>query len=87
MTPNHVAPQAFPRVALPGVDPEQAAEARRLLDDGKAEQEAARRFGMKRVVSLIRTGKHIYTGTVPAHVVARRRARAKAARISRRANR
>lgn len=39
------------------------------------------------LVALNRSGKHIYGGTVPAHVVAKRRARNKAARISRRSNR
>lgn len=32
-------------------------------------------------------GKHVYAGTVPAHVVARRRAKNRRARVSRRVNR
>jgi hypothetical protein len=37
--------------------------------------------------ALARKGTHIYEGTVPAHVKARRRARAKVAKASRKANR
>lgn len=37
--------------------------------------------------ALARSGKPIYEGTVPDHVIARRRARNKVARASRRANR
>ena len=36
---------------------------------------------------LQRTGRHVYAGTVPADVKARRRAASKAARKARRANR
>lgn len=39
------------------------------------------------LIGLNRTGKHIYAGTVPPAVVARRRAANKVARKSRRANR
>lgn len=39
------------------------------------------------LAALNRSGQHIYGGTVPAHVVARRRAANKVARASRRANR
>lgn len=39
------------------------------------------------LAALNRTGKHIYGGTVPAHVKARRRARNKAARHARRVHR
>jgi hypothetical protein len=37
--------------------------------------------------ALQATGKHVYAGTVPAKVVARRRAKNKRARMSRRINR
>jgi hypothetical protein len=37
--------------------------------------------------ALNNTGKHVYAGTVPAHVKARRRAANKVARVSRRINR
>lgn len=39
------------------------------------------------LVALNGSGKHIYGGTVPRHVIDRRRARNKAARVSRRTNR
>lgn len=39
------------------------------------------------LVALMRTGKHIYQGTVSATEVAKRRARNKAARAARRATR
>lgn len=39
------------------------------------------------LLALNRTGRHIYEGTVPQHVKARRRARNKVARLSRRRNR
>ena len=39
------------------------------------------------LIGLNRTGKHIYGGTVPPEIVARRRAANKMARKSRRANR
>ena len=39
------------------------------------------------LIGLNRTGKHVYGGTVPPAVVARRRAANKVARKSRRANR
>lgn len=39
------------------------------------------------LAGLNATGKHIYAGTVPSAVVARRRAANKVARTSRRANR
>lgn len=47
------------------------------------------RIPFQRVVlfALNGLGKHIYEGTVPAHVKARRRAKGKAARKARRANR
>ena len=70
----------FPRVTLPGVDQSQAdALHERLL--------LARLFGVQRAKSLIATGHHVYSGTVPAADVAARRRRGKAARIARRANR
>ena len=39
------------------------------------------------LLALNNSGRHIYGGTVPAATVAKRRARNKAARLSRRANR
>lgn len=39
------------------------------------------------LAALNRTGKHVYEGTVPVAEVARRRAKNKVARISRRKNR
>lgn len=41
----------------------------------------------QRVILHALQAKHIYAGTVPAHVKARRRAKNKASRIARRANR
>ena len=41
----------------------------------------------KMALALAATGKRVYEGTVPAAVVARRRAKNKAARIARRASR
>lgn len=41
----------------------------------------------KMALALAATGKHVYEGTVPAAVVARRRAKNKAARKARRAGR
>lgn len=39
------------------------------------------------LVALTKTGKHVYAGTVPAHVKAKRRAKNRVARESRRINR
>lgn len=39
------------------------------------------------ILNALQNGKHIYAGTVPRHVIAKRRARNKRARMSRRANR
>lgn len=39
------------------------------------------------LVALTKLGKHVYAGTVPAGVKARRRAKNKVARVSRRTNR
>lgn len=39
------------------------------------------------IQSKLQRGEHVYEGTVPASVIARRRARNKVARLSRRANR
>lgn len=39
------------------------------------------------LVAMGRTGKHVYEGTVPTAVIARRRAKSKAARRARRASR
>jgi hypothetical protein len=44
-------------------------------------------FQRRILFGLNLTGKHIYAGTVPAAVIARRRARNKAARQARRAGR
>lgn len=44
-------------------------------------------YGLAILLALNRTGKHIYAGTVPAHVKAARRAKNKVARYSRRQNR
>ena len=44
-------------------------------------------YGIALLVALNRTGKHIYEGTVPAAVKARRRAKDKVARASRKRNR
>ena len=43
--------------------------------------------GLRMLMALDATGKHVYAGTVPAHVTARRRARNKVARASRKRNR
>lgn len=43
--------------------------------------------GARMTLALNTTGKHIYGGTVPGHVKARRRAANKVARASRRRNR
>lgn len=78
----------FPRVEIPSLATAEASEeAHRLMEAGKAEQRAARAFGLKRLVSLIRAGKHVYMGTVPAHEVAKRRAKGKRAKAARRINR
>lgn len=39
------------------------------------------------ILQGLQQGKHVYAGTVPAHVKGRRRARGKVARLSRRVNR
>jgi hypothetical protein len=39
------------------------------------------------LLGALQHGKHVYAGTVPAHVKARRRAANKVARVSRRTNR
>jgi hypothetical protein len=39
------------------------------------------------LVALTNTGKHVYAGTVPDHVIARRRTKNRAALVSRRTNR
>lgn len=44
-------------------------------------------LGLPIIIGLNRLNKHIYAGTVPAHVKAKRRAKAKAAKIARRVNR
>jgi hypothetical protein len=76
-----------PRVELPDVP----TEVREQLDAFRATaaaEKTARAVRRRRALeSLIATGKHIYTGTVPAHVIARRRKAGKAARIARRAAR
>lgn len=41
----------------------------------------------KMALALAATGRHVYEGTVPRHVIARRRAKNKAARKARRAAR
>jgi hypothetical protein len=41
----------------------------------------------KMALALAATGKHVYEGTVPQHVIAARRAKNKAARKARRASR
>ena len=51
-------------------------------DIEKAEQPST-----KMLLALAATGRRVYEGTVPGVVVARRRAKNKAARIARRANR
>jgi hypothetical protein len=48
---------------------------------------ANRRNGLLILSALRHHRKHVYEGTVPAHVKAKRRARNKQARLSRRANR
>lgn len=47
----------------------------------------AQSTGTKMLLALARTGKHVYAGTVPPHVIAKRRAANKRARIARRAAR
>lgn len=76
----HAQPLATPYVRLPGVDQEQADALRGALDETKRR----RALGL---LSLVRTGRHIYRGTVPATTIARRRAANKRARIARRATR
>lgn len=49
--------------------------------------EIAERPSTRMLLALADTGKHLYQGTVPGHVKAKRRARNKVARASRRANR
>lgn len=44
-------------------------------------------YAIRILLGLNRTGKHIYAGTVPAATIAKRRARNKVARASRRVNR
>jgi hypothetical protein len=44
-------------------------------------------FQERILLALNSTGQHIYAGTVPAHVKAKRRKRNKAARLARRVNR
>lgn len=44
-------------------------------------------YSLAILAAFQRQGRHIYGGTVPKHVVARRRAAAKVARRSRRVNR
>jgi hypothetical protein len=69
-----------PRVALPGVD-------RDAVDALHAEMEATQTLRWRFSLAMAKTGKHVYAGTVPSHVKARRRAANKAARASRRAGR
>jgi len=47
----------------------------------------ANRPSTQMLMAISATGKHLYQGTVPAHIKARRRAANKAARIARKANR
>lgn len=47
----------------------------------------AQRASTQMLLALGRLGKHVYEGTVPAHVKAKRRAANKAARAARRAAR
>ncbi|GAB3863291.1 hypothetical protein GCM10028801_30570 [Nocardioides maradonensis] len=47
----------------------------------------AERPSTRMLLAIADTGKHLYQGTVPAHVKAKRRARNKVARLSRKANR
>lgn len=53
----------------------------------KFEQTVEQRNATGMLVALGALKKHLYEGTVPAHVVARRRAKNKVARASRRLNR
>ena len=56
---------------------------RNLMDEMTPTQKLQRAI----LIQLNQTGKHIYGGTVPAKVVAQRRAANKRAKASRRANR
>lgn len=56
---------------------------RNLMDELTPTQKLQRAI----LIQLNQTGKHIYGGTVPAKVVAQRRAANKRAKASRRANR
>lgn len=50
-------------------------------------QSPAQRNSTGMLLALGDTGKHVYQGTVPAHVKAKRRAQNKSARVARRAGR
>lgn len=72
----------------------QARPQRRTIRDALRARKAARveehrdaKTATLNALQAQRTGKHVYAGTVPAHVVAKRRARNKVAKASRRANR
>lgn len=52
-----------------------------------ADVREAKRASTKMLLAISATGKHLYQGTVPAHVKARRRAANKVARKARRAAR
>ncbi|GAA0627490.1 hypothetical protein HPO96_37095 [Kribbella sandramycini] len=69
-----------PRVQLPGVD-------RDAVDALHAEMDATRVLRWRYSLAMARTGKHVYTGTVPSATKTARRRRNKAARVARRAGR
>lgn len=72
--------RTFPTVALPGVDQD-------VITEIHAERDARRRVRLLWSVAMLATGRAAYAGTVPAAVVARRRAANRVARASRRVNR
>lgn len=71
---------ATPRVTLPGV-------ARDDVDALHAEMDANRSLRWRYSLAMVRTGKHIYAGTVPSATRRANRRRNKAARAARRAAR
>ena len=69
-----------PRVTLPDVDP--------ALRDALTEERAFTvRNRVLFSIAMIATGRRAYANTVPAHVIARRRARNAVAKASRKTNR
>lgn len=73
----------FPRVTIPGL--EVSDESRAVLGEINAQHEAWRGLKMNAAMALMRTGQQPYVKP-PAHVMAKRRAAAKAARKARRAS-